>query len=83
MSVLVFPAFDLARTVQPTHPSVGFTPSRFFGRETFLSVAEVRIGSERYRRHSIEERPHSSLAYKTPLEFKEEGVQVHPPNTHQ
>ncbi len=39
-------------------------------RETFLSVAEAQIGSERYRRHYNGERPHSSLGYRTPLEFK-------------
>ena len=47
-------------------------------RETFLSVAEARIGSERYRRHYNGERPHSSLGYKTPLEFKKEWMEAHP-----
>lgn len=38
--------------------------------EVFVSVAEARVRVEAYRRHYNGERPHSSLGYLTPLEFK-------------
>ena len=50
-------------------------------RETFLSVEEARVGSERYRQHYNGERPHSSLGYKTPLEFKKEWLETHSSTT--
>jgi putative transposase len=39
--------------------------------EVFVSVAEARVRVETFRRHYNEERPHSSLGYLTPSEFKE------------
>jgi putative transposase len=36
----------------------------------FASVVEARVILERYRREYNEERPHSSLGYRTPAEFK-------------
>jgi putative transposase len=36
----------------------------------FASVAEARVILERYRREYNEERPHSSLGYRSPAEFK-------------
>lgn len=36
----------------------------------FASVAEAHVILERYRREYNEERPHSSLSYRTPAEFK-------------
>jgi putative transposase len=38
--------------------------------EVFVSVAEARVRVQAYRRHYNGERPHSSLGYQTPLEFK-------------
>jgi len=38
--------------------------------EVFHSVAETRVITEMWRRHYNEERPHSSLGYMTPMEFK-------------
>jgi putative transposase len=39
--------------------------------EEFRSIAEARVITEMWRREYNEERPHSSLNYMTPLEFKE------------
>jgi len=39
--------------------------------EVFLSVAEAKIRIERWRRMYNTERPHSSLGYRTPYEFKQ------------
>ncbi|HEU5347089.1 MAG TPA: IS3 family transposase [Ktedonobacterales bacterium] len=38
--------------------------------QAFASVAEARIQIERFRREYNEERPHSRLGYRTPVEFK-------------
>ncbi len=38
--------------------------------ETFTSLAEARVIIEQWRRDYNQERPHSSLGYQTPLEFK-------------
>lgn len=38
-------------------------------QEMIFSRAEAQYISDRYRRHFNEERPHSSLGYKTPAEF--------------
>ena len=40
--------------------------------EVFLSVQEAQIVVEGWRRHYNQERPHSSLGYKTPIEFRAE-----------
>lgn len=51
--------------------------------EIFLSAEEARIVSETWRRHYNVERPHSSLDYKTPAEYRAErageGKEVSPP----
>lgn len=46
-------------------------------QEAFLSVAEAQVKLEQYRRLYNEERPHSSLGYRTPREFKQEWLQAH------
>lgn len=40
----------------------------------FSSVAEARVQLEGYRRQYNEERPHSSLGYRTPAEFKDDWL---------
>ena len=40
----------------------------------FSSVAEARVQLERYRREYNEERPHQSLGYLTPEEFKQQWL---------
>lgn len=40
----------------------------------FSSVAEARVQLEAYRREYNEERPHSSLGYQTPAEFKRDWL---------
>ena len=42
----------------------------------FASVAEARIRLEGYRQHYNTERPHSSLGYRSPMEFKRDWVQA-------
>lgn len=41
----------------------------FLNMEVFRSLEEARVMTENWRRHYNEDRPHSSLGYKTPLEF--------------
>jgi len=41
----------------------------FLNMEIFRSIEEARAMTESWRRHYNEDRPHSSLGYKTPLEF--------------
>jgi putative transposase len=38
--------------------------------EWFNNLAEAKVVVERWRRHYNEERPHSSLEYQTPIEFR-------------
>lgn len=38
--------------------------------EWFTNLAEAQVVVERWRRHYNEERPHSSLKYQTPVEFR-------------
>jgi len=40
-------------------------------RELFVSLAEAKVILEKYRKHYIEERLHSSLGYRTPKEYIE------------
>jgi putative transposase len=40
----------------------------------FHSVAEARLVLATYRRQYNAERPHSSLSYRTPAEFKHEWL---------
>lgn len=39
--------------------------------EVFYSLPEAKVIAEMWRRHYNEERPHSSLDYKTPVEFRD------------
>ncbi len=41
-----------------------------FTREWFRNRVEARVGIDQWRRHYNEVRPHSSLGYRTPAEFK-------------
>jgi putative transposase len=43
--------------------------------EVFRTVTEARVRLEAYRREYNEERPHSSLGYRTPAEFKRDWLQ--------
>lgn len=71
--------------IEPGHPwQNGFRES-FHGRfrdeflscTVFRSVAEARVLAESFRRDYNEERPHQSLGYLTPAEFKAQWVQAH------
>ena len=42
--------------------------------EVFHTVAEARVRLAAYRREYNEERPHSSLGYRTPAEFKRDWL---------
>jgi putative transposase len=44
-------------------------------REVFVSLREARVHLESFRRHYNEQRPHSRLAYQTPIEFKQAWIQ--------
>jgi putative transposase len=44
----------------------------------FHAVAEARVMLAAYRRHYNEERPHSSLGYRTPAEFKRDWLERQP-----
>ncbi len=45
--------------------------------EWFRNRMEAKIGIERWRRHDNEERPHMSLGYLTPAEFKKQMGTTH------
>jgi putative transposase len=71
--------------IEPGHPwQNGFRESfhsRFrdelLAGTVFHSVAEARVLVEAFRRHYNEERPHQSLGYLTPNEFKQRWLQSH------
>jgi len=48
--------------------------------EIFNNLMEAKVVNESYRRHFNTERPHSSLGYQTPLEFKARSMGALPPN---
>jgi putative transposase len=48
----------------------GTLPDEFLNSHAFVSVAEAQVLGAAYLREYNEERPHSSLGYQTPLEFK-------------
>lgn len=50
--------------------------------EWFRSRAEARVIIESWRRHYNEDRPHSSLGYRTPKQFKDEQNHPQHPSTH-
>ncbi len=64
--------------IEPGHPwQNGFRESfhgrfreEFLAQTLFASIAEARVLCEGYRRLYNEERPHQSLEYLTPAEFK-------------
>lgn len=43
--------------------------AEFLNRETFRTLPEAQVMTERHRLKHNQERPHSSLDYKTPMEF--------------
>jgi putative transposase len=63
--------------IEPGHPWENAVGESFNGRlrdeclnvEWFRNLAEARVVIERWRQHYNEERPHSSLDYRTPSEF--------------
>jgi len=46
----------------------------FLTRQWFRHRLDAKVGIEQWRRHDNEVRPHSSLGYLTPLEFKATGA---------
>lgn len=44
--------------------------------QLFVSVAEAQVRLEGYRQHYNHERPHSSLGYRSPAEFKRDWAQA-------
>ena len=42
----------------------------------FVSVGEAQARLEVFRQHYNEDRPHSRLGYRTPLEFKRSWMEV-------
>lgn len=63
--------------IEPGHPWENGYAESFIGKfrdeclneEIFLTVKEAQVVVELWRRYYNEERPHSSLGYKTPAEF--------------
>jgi putative transposase len=68
--------------IDPGKPWQNATDESFNGklRDEYLSLnwfrnrVDAKVGIEQWRRHYNEVRPHSSLGYLTPLEFKAGGV---------
>jgi putative transposase len=68
--------------IDPGKPWQNATDESFNGRlrDEYLSLnwfrnrVDAKVGIEQWRRHYNEIRPHSSLGYLTPLEFKANGV---------
>lgn len=67
--------------IDPGKPWQNATDESFNGRfrDEYLSLnwfrnrVDAKVGIEQWRRHYNEGRPHSSLGYLTPLEFKSTG----------
>ncbi|HZO89065.1 MAG TPA: transposase [Chthonomonadaceae bacterium] len=53
----------------------------FLAEMLFASVAEARVLSEAFRRDYNEARPHQSLGYLTPSEFKQKWLSEQPMTT--
>ena len=53
----------------------------FLFETLFASLAEARVLVEAFRREYNEERPHQSLGYKTPQEYKTEWNKSHSPSS--
>ena len=68
--------------IDPGKPWQNATDESFNGkfRDEFLSLqwfrnrVDAKVGIEQWRRHYNDVRPHSSLGYLTPLEFKAAGL---------
>ena len=71
--------------IAPGHPwQNGFRESfhgrfrdEFLSGTVFLNVAEARILTEGFRREYNQERPHQSLGYLTPAEFRQQWLREH------
>lgn len=50
--------------------------------ECFRRRTEARVIIETWRQHYNEDRPQSSLGYRTPKQFKDEGKQREQASTH-
>jgi putative transposase len=67
--------------IDPGKPWQNATDESFNGklRDEYLTLnwfrnrVDAKVGIEQWRRHYNEVRPHSSLSYRTPLEFKAAG----------
>jgi putative transposase len=65
--------------ITPGHPWENAYEESFHGRfrdeclnmEVFTNMVEARVVVEEWRRHYNEQRPHSSLAGRTPVEYRE------------
>lgn len=76
--------------IDPGKPWQNSTAERLNGKfrdeclsmEWFRNRIEVRAIIETWRRHYNEDRPHSSLGYRTPKPFKDEFQQQQPASTH-
>lgn len=70
--------------IDPGKPWQNATDESFNGklRDEFLTLhwfrnrVDARVGIEQWRRHYNEVRPHSSLAYRTPAEFKAQQLAI-------
>jgi putative transposase len=75
--------------IEPGHPwQNGFRESfhsrfrdEFLSVTLFANVAEARVLSEGFRREYNQERPHQSLGYLTPAEFKQQWQRDHSQTT--
>lgn len=71
--------------IEPGHPwQNGFRESfhgrfrdEFLAGNLFVTVAEARVLAQGYLREYNQERPHQSLGYRTPAEFKAAWAQAH------
>ncbi len=52
----------------------------FLNMEVFYSLREAQVKAEMWRRDYNEDRPHSSLSYQTPVEYREAFLGALPPN---
>jgi putative transposase len=72
--------------IEPGKPWQNGADESFNGRlrdeclspEWFRSRLEARVIIEQWRRHYNEVRPHSSLDYRTPVEFRQHHVSLQP-----
>ena len=62
--------------MRPTNRSTGNSRDEFLSLQWFRNRVDAKVGIEQWRRHYNDVRPHSSLGYLTPLEFKRRGLPV-------